>query len=1122
MPTGAHSNLDEDAQHSTRQRICRQIDALIKRVHANAKDQAAPDWQKVVGLLYSMRTEENAPALPFFDASWYATTYSIPTASPLDAFEHYVTQGSALGYSPGPDFHAKAYLLNYPDVAAVLHDPLIHFLLHGAREGRQFFVHVEAEAPVVPDGDIRVPLPVDPDHLARLQDPWTPAKAEALLRALGRCDSKPCMSVLMPVYHPDLRHLKAAVDSVRAQIYEDWQLCIADDATGSEELARYLAELGHDPRIRITIRPARGHISAATNTAAETALGAFFLLLDQDDQLSPDALARCVLAINSRPDVDYIYSDSDKIGDDGRHFAMERKPAFSPELLLNYMYAGHALCVRATLWRELGGLRRGFEGSQDHDFALRATEMARVVLHVPEVLYHWRAATGSTALDGHAKPYSFAAGQRAVQEALDRRNIPAQAIRTDWAIAHHLAAFDAVFPDEGPSVGIVIPTRNGLDLIRGCIESLRRTTYRNFRVLVVDNHSDAPDVVAYLASLPGAEPFPVEVVRIANPHGSFNFSHLVNRGVALLDTDFAVLLNNDTAVISPQWLSTLVGYGQLPGVGAVGCMLLYPNGRIQHGGVFVSDQPHLFAGHLAKGTLPESGSIRSAFNVAAVTAACMLVPRQTYLEIGGFDETQFAVAYNDVDFCLRLGLAGKRVVMATRVQLYHFEGRSRGYLDNPAELGALNARHGPLHDPYLSPHLRVAEVPRRMPRRLALAGDRPTRILAVTHNLNREGAPIAFFEACAYMVETYGASITVQSSQDGPLREAFVQAGMQVEISLPPWLGGNSASAYEDETLLAGRQLRQDGFDLVIANTLLSFHAVDAAHGAGIPSVWWIHENDGHEGHFSGLNSGIRHRAMACFGHSYRTLFVAAATMRKYANLNYHHNAVVIPGGIAASWAAALDGPMREAACARLGLGPEHVLVLSLGTICARKRQRDVLAGFATTAAANPNLVLLMAGPEEPTYAEALKADVAALEPGLRARVMILPSTGEVQPLYAAADIFVLASEDESYPRTILEAMAAGLPVLACPVGGIEEQVRPGVNAEFFAPGDIGALARLLERFSAEPETRLRYGNASRLVSQSLNTAERASDALWAILCEAVLTSPPPSRLAQFQGQAPA
>ncbi len=1116
MPTSAHSNLDEESQFLTRQRICKKIDSLLELLYPGKRRATAPDWHKVVGLLYSMRTESNLPALPFFDSAWYADTYDLPGASPIEAFGHYVSHGIALDYSPGPDFHAAAYLLCYPDVAEAGHDPLIHFLLHGAREGRSYFVHITEREPVVEEHGIRLPMPVDPDQLARLQDPWTPAKAEALRQALACCSDKPRISILMPVYQPDLLHLKAAIGSVRAQLYDDWQLCIADDATGSPQLAAYLAGLANDPRISITTRPARGHISAATNTAAEAASGQFFLLLDQDDLLSPDALARCVLAINSRADVDYIYSDADKIGSDGQHFDVERKPAFSPELLLSYMYAGHALCVRATLWRTLGGMREGFEGSQDHDFALRATEVACSVVHVPEVLYHWRAAAGSTALDGRTKPFSFVAGQHAVQEALDRRNVTAQVIRTEWAISNGLAAFDAVFPDEGPSVGIVIPTRNGLDLIRGCIESLRLTHYRNFKVLVVDNDSDDPETMDYLAGLAATEPFPVEVVRISNPAGQFNFSHLVNRGVLLLDTEFAVLLNNDTAVISPHWLSTLVGYGTMPGVGAVGCLLLYPDGRLQHGGVFISEQPHLFAGHLGKGTYPKKGQIRSAFNVAAVTAACMLVSRQTYLDVGGFDEAQFAVAYNDVDFCLRLGRAGKRSVMAAGVQLFHFEGKSRGYLDNPAELAALISRHGPLHDPYLSPHLLVAETPLPIPRRLALAQDRPSRVLVVTHNLNREGAPIALLEACVCLAETYSVSITVESAQDGPLREAFLQAGMQVEINLPPWLGDKNASAYEDATWLAGRRLRQQGFDLVIANTLLSFHAVDAAHGAGVPTVWWIHENDGVEAHFARLNSSIRRRALACFGHPYRTLFVAAATMRKYAAYNFHHNAAVIPGGIAASWGTTIDGTLRDAARSHLGLGPEDVVVLTLGTICARKRQRDVLAGFTAAAAANANLVLLMAGPEEPAYAEALKSDIAALEPVLRARIHMLPATAEVKPLYAAADVFVLASEDESYPRTILEAMAAGLPILACPVGGIEEQVRPGVNAEFFSPGDVAGLARLLERFASEPEARRRYGRASRLVCQSLNTTERASAALWTILCEAVLTSPPPSRLSQI------
>jgi GT2 family glycosyltransferase len=1055
----------------------------------------------------------------FFDPDWYRRFYDDVPDSGMDPLQHYRSRGVAEHRSPGPLFDAQAYLQNNPDVAAAGFDPVQHFLIHGVREGRRFYVHRDAAVGArTAEPTVRLPESVEPYRLSRLQDPWLPLKAGMVRQAVARCAQRPRISVLMPVHHPDLAFLVAAIRSVRSQVYDSWELCIADDATARPDLSAYLNEVSAaDPRVKVAVRPGRGHISAATNSAAALATGEFFLLLDQDDLLAPDALARCVLAINSRADVDYVFSDSDKIDEDSRHFSPHRKPAFSPELLLSHMCAGQVVCIRAELWRQLGGLREGFEGSQDHDLALRASEMARAVVHVPEVLYHWRAIAGSTARDGRAKPYSFDAGQRAVQEALVRRGVPGVVYRPDWAVANGNAAFDIAFPNEGPDVGIVIPTRNALPLLKACIESLSRTTYRNFEVLVVDNGSDDPETLHWLTALPTTTPFPVRVVRIPNaPGAGFSFSRLVNAGVRELGTEFVVLLNNDTRVIAPEWLSTLVGYGRMPGVGAVGALLLYPDGRVQHGGVVLSGQPPHHVGHLLRGAEAEGEHLTVARNVAAVTAACMLVGRDRFLELGGFDEARFAVAYNDVDFCLRLREAGWRVVFAPAARLYHDESATRGLVDDPAELAALVERHGRARDPYINPHLSADEHPRPRPRHLALELGRPMRVLAVTHNLSREGAPLALLEACRWMVRTQQAAIVVQSPQDGPLREQFLAAGIAVEVVGHPLVRSGTVAGYEDEIAETGLDMRARGIELVLANTLLGFHAVDAAHGAGLPSIWLVHENEGCEAHFAPLPPAVRRRARACFGHPYRVVFVAEASRRRHLDLDFHQNAMVIPGGIAEGWGKEIDPELRASSRHALKLAPTDVAVLCVGTICGRKRQRDLLLAIARLGAKAPSLRAFLVGGQEPGYADALLGDLANLPEECRSRVAVLPPTNEMLPLYAAADILAQCSEEESYPRVVLEAMAAGLPIVTTPVGGVPEQVRAGVNAEFFEVGDVDGLAVALAALGRDTPRRLRYGAASRQIKRTLNTAEDFAGALWEVMREAAATVPPPSRLAQI------
>ena len=1052
-----------------------------------------------------------------FDADWYLSRYSDVRANGLDPWVHYERHGAAEGRSPGPLFDASAYLHAYPDLVSASIDPALHFLLAGEQEGRRWFIHADALAPGAALRDaFAIPRIGDPYSLFCLVDRWSAARAEDLRQELAGCPRRLLVSVLMPVYAPDLGHLREAVGSVLAQVYPHWQLCIAVDGPVVAEVELYLRKLEvTDTRITVAFRRDRGHISAATNTAAEAASGEFFLLLDQDDLLSPDALARCVIAINSRDDLDYVFSDSDKIDAQGRRLAPHFKPAFSPELLLAYMCAGQLICVRASLWREVGGMRLGFEGSQDHDFALRATEKARHVAHIPAILYHWRIAPGSTAGGGGAKPYSFTAGLRAVQGALTRRGSAGRAEQPRWAVANGNAAFDIIFPDDGPSVGIVIPTRNRLDLIRPCVESLRRTTYANFRVLVVDNGSDDPDTIAWLDGLEARDPR-FRLLRLPTPSGAtFSFSRQVNAGVRALDTEFVLLLNNDTRVVAPGWLSAMVGYGQMPGIGAVGALLLFPDDTVQHAGVYCSGQPPHHVGHMYKGLPIGTHELRFARNVSAVTGACMLVRRSRYLALGGLDEERFAVAYNDVDFCHRLRAGGERIVVTPAAVLYHDEGATRGFKDNPAELAALRAAWPISGDPYINPNIVLDDALRAQPRRAATGLRRPLRILACTHNLNREGAPKVLLEACGQMVREWGARITLRSPTDGPLAKEGRDMGIDVEIVPHPLAAGASDAGYEDAITERANRMKEAGYDVVLANTLPEFHAVDAAREADIPSVWLVHENEESNHYFGPLPPAVRRRARACFGHPYRVVFVAEATRRVHRAMDFHANGIVIPGGIPPDWAVRLDAGMRAAGRAVMGAAPEDVVILSAGTICERKRQADVVAALAAMDNPRDHLRLVLIGKKEPTYARLLMQALQGLPSALRQRVTILDEAADMLPIYAGADIFALCSSQESYPRVILEAMAAGLPIVTTLAGGIADQVRPGVNAECFAVGDTKALAVALGRMR-DPALRARYGGASRQIHAALNSSDDFGRDLWQIVREATGARVPPSRVAQM------
>lgn len=488
---------------------------------------------------------------------------------------------------------------------------------------------------------------------------------------------RPVISILMPTYNTRTEWLGEAIASVRRQLYPHWQLCIADDASTDPavraSLERFASE---EPRISIVFRNSNGHISAASNSALELCRGEWIALMDHDDVLAESALFYVAVAINERPDLLLVYSDEDKIDDQGRRFDHHFKPDWNVDLFRSYNLICHLAVYKAQLIRDAGGFTVGMEGAQDYDLALRCIERISPdrIHHIPRVLYHWRMHPESTAKSLDAKPYAMAAGERALNAHFERTGLRAAAQFTGQG---YRVRYD--LPDEPPLVSLVIPTRNQVGLLRQCIESIRRkTTYPRYEVIVVDNGSDDPQTLAYFEQLE-SDPA-VKVLRDARP---FNYSQLNNSAVAACAGELVALVNNDIEVIAPGWLGEMVSIALQPGVGAVGARLWYPDDTLQHGGVVLGIGG--VAGHAHKG-FPKghpgyAGRICFASSFSAVTAACLVVRKALYHQVGGLNERELRVAFNDVDFCLRLREAGCRNVWTPYADLYHHESASRGTED---------------------------------------------------------------------------------------------------------------------------------------------------------------------------------------------------------------------------------------------------------------------------------------------------------------------------------------------------------------------------------------------------------------------------------------------------------
>lgn len=496
-------------------------------------------------------------------------------------------------------------------------------------------------------------------------------------------EHKPLISVVMPTYNPKPEWLMEAIDSIRDQIYSHWELCIADDASTNKDIRSILEHYANeDSRIKVVFRKHNGHISAASNSALNLATGEYVALLDHDDLLAEHALYWVVDAINRHSDAGIIYSDEDKIDKDNLRQSPYFKCDWNYDLFLSQNLITHLGVYRSSLVREVGGFRENYEGAQDYDLALRCVEQLKPeqIIHIPRVLYHWRMHSGSTAASIKIKSYAHDAGLQAINDHLVRTGIDAEVL--PLSIGYYRVHY--ALPSPAPLVSLIIPTRNGLKLIRQCVSSIiNKTVYPNYEILIVDNGSDDPEVMMYLNSI-----LTDQRIRILRDDRTFNFSALNNFAVKEVKGEFIGLVNNDIEVIEPEWLREMVSIASQPGVGAVGARLWYPNNSLQHGGVIVGIGgvaghchrllPKGEAGYFGRGVLIQSFS--------AVTAACLVIRKDIYCQAGGFNERDLKVAFNDVDFCLKVKELGYRNVWTPYAELFHQESATRGREETPKKL----------------------------------------------------------------------------------------------------------------------------------------------------------------------------------------------------------------------------------------------------------------------------------------------------------------------------------------------------------------------------------------------------------------------------------------------------
>ncbi len=937
---------------------------------------------------------------------------------------------------------------------------------------------------------------------------WNSRKEQQLIHTLKSLSYQPLISIIMPVYNVNVSIFKQTLQSIYEQVYDNWELCICDDCSTNTDLIEFLNELQFNVKIKITKTSKNSGISECTNTAITLASGEFIAFVDNDDILSPDALAENIIELNTHNTADIIYSDDDKISVSGVRYEPQFKPDWNPELLLSYMYIGHLLVIRTSFFRQFTGFRKEFDGSQDFDLLLRLSEVTKNIYHIPKILYHWKAVDGSTAKTAQAKPESFIAGQNAIIEALQRRNIQASVSRPKWAVEWNCGYYELHFPSSGPAVTIVIPTFNQHTILDRCIKSIiEKTQYSNYEILVIDNDSNDPKSLDYLDNLP------CRVIKISNGEEKFNFSKINNEAIKHVKTPYVLFLNNDTEILAPQWLNQMVGYLNVQDVGAVGARLIFPNGLIQHAG--------LVHGY-------NNGRVEPAFKMmksnhgtymaferlsrecSAVTAACMLTKTDLFKQVCGFDEKNFSVGYNDPDYCHRIEKLGYRIVYSANSILFHHENFTRRVekysRDDIRNEFTYRLLYKDYKDKHYNANLSFKDTTFSIESSIVNTSKIPYAIktLGFAYNLNLEGSSYSNFEMISGLKRKQILDPVIYCFQDGPLRKEYEREGIEVVIKPSPLSRGFFIKEYLEGLENLKSLIKQINPEIIYANTLQMFYGIDVAKQLNIPSIWNVRESEPIFTYYTHFGEDIQQRALNCFYYPYKVVFVANSTKHRCLQLEAKNNFTVIHNGINTSRFS--ESNNRQKTREKYNITDDQVVFLSVGTVCDRKNQLDLLLAISEL----PNIYsnkykIIIAGDRPSGYSSMLHDLISKFPKEKRDNIIMLQETSCVQELYEAADCFILTSKLESFPRVILEAMHFDLPVITVPTMGVQEQIFNKVNGKYYPLSNSNALMIEMVSMILNPELRRYYSTNTQIIKKGMTTHQEMLDKYAEVFQEAWL-----------------
>jgi len=771
--------------------------------------------------------------------------------------------------------------------------------------------------------------------------------------------------------------------------------------------------------------------------------------------------------------VEIVYFDEDDLIN-GEYKNSKFKPDISPELMLSQpYYCGSLLFAKAKF----------LSNQSSVDYVIPETIFNALIKnvkigHIPKILFH----------NIEIKP--FTNYKKIIEQYLNTKKIDFEGvIEEEYSKKLSQPVYSVEFPNEGPEIAILIPTKNKYDVLKVCLDSLEMTSYKNYKVYIINNDSDEDDILEYFENTKH------KVLTISSQNGVFSYSYINNEAAKLADEDYVLFLNNDVKVLTPNWLSQMVGLIQIDGIGQVGARLYYENDMLQHVGITNNIASYglpapsfkLIDGD-SSGYLNYAKSIK---NFSAVTAACMLTKKEVFFAMGGFDDNDFSVAYNDCDYGFKLTQNGYRNVVAPNAELYHYEGVTRGIgigNDKPSEESSFIRKYKNWKDPYYNQNLTINStdfsvrntIVRTLP-------NQKFKCLMVSHNFEYEGAPLIQFEVAKGLKQTHNMDIAVLSPMDGPLREAYEKCGIETytlnEFNL---FNSNTPLDYENNLLNIKKQVKLINADIVCANTILSYWAIEIAHELNTPSLWIIHESEPPFEHLRDHSKLIESKGKVCINYPYKNIFVAHSTKELFESFNLKNNFEVIHNGFDTSRVTiSLNESTRKSMRIKLDIIDKFVFICP-GIISKRKSQMDAIKAFELLPSEiKSQIVILIVGDRKSPYSDEMHEYLNQSDSITQSNIKIIKETKEIGDFYNASDAFLFTSHLESFPKVIQEAMYLKLPIVSTNTFGIKEQVFHNSSALLCDIGDIKTLSQNMQEVFKDEALR------EKLVNNALSALDK-------------------------------